>query len=84
MTQPKAKTKSYHEPDSRRRSQKKLSKKPAGWKRRCQRCGCDPWPNYLLCEYCRELALLSDQGTVEPYDIIKDYRGYHNELRRLD
>jgi len=51
-----------------------IAKKPSNWNRKCQRCGGDPWPNYLLCPYCREIRLIFHDGGIEiPYERL-DYR----------
>jgi hypothetical protein len=32
-------------------------KRPPGWKRTCQRCGADPWPNWMHCNECKYYLL---------------------------
>jgi len=48
------------------RKRRQNLRRPEGWNRKCQRCGGDPWPNYLLCPYCYQVRLLFTEGGYEP------------------
>ena len=54
-------------PSTKRRET--VAQRPKGWNRKCQRCGGDPWPNYIHCPYCKAVILLFKQGGYEvPYE----------------
>ena len=46
--------------------------RPPGWNRTCQRCGKDPWPNWMHCYDCK--SMIRKNNNDGGYDTF-DYAG---------
>lgn len=56
-------------PPTRHRATPPKLKRPAGWSRKCRRCGRDPWPNYFFCPDCFALRLYVEHYEPEIHEL---------------